>query len=299
MFKRLIGNGRFLLTFSLALALVLVVGCGSAAPEVVEKEVIKEVPLEVEVAKEVIREVPVEVEKQVIKEVPVEVTVEKQVIKEVPSELVVERVVIPTPIPVQVVEAKATSERLDKVAIAVGGQSWDSNYSYKVNISGFLDKWPVSEYLVGVDNATGGYTAELATEWSIAENGKDWTFKLREDIPWQDGYGNFTAEDVRHSMWLLVQPTAAPSGASTWRKIMGTSRGDDEATTLARAEEVVEIVNDHEVVIRLGIVLPEALFNLGKRRNLPMESKARWDAVGDEGMGEKMVGTAPWNTWSG
>ena len=293
MFKRLIGNGRFLLTFSLALALVLVVGCGSAAPEVVEKEVIKEVPLEVEVAKEVIREVPVEVEKQVIKEVPVEVTVEKQVIKEVPSELVVERVVIPTPIPVQVVEAKATSERLDKVAVAVGGISWDSNYTYKVNIGGFLDKWPVYEYLVGVDNETGGYTAELATEWSIAENGKDWTFKLREDIPWQDGYGNFTAEDVRHSMWLLVQPTAAPSGAGTWRKIMGTSRGDDEATTMARAEEVVEIVNDHEVVIHLGIVLPEALFNLGKRRNMPIESKARWDAVGDEGMGEKMVGTGP------
>ena len=121
-----------------------------------------------------------------------------------------------------------------------------------MNISGFLDKWPVSEYLVGVDNQTGGYTAELATEWSIADNGKDWTFKLREDIPWQDGYGNFTAEDVRHSMWLLVQPTAAPSGASTWRKIMGTKRGDDEAATMARAEEVVEIVDDHEVIIHLG-----------------------------------------------
>jgi ABC-type transport system substrate-binding protein len=272
---------------------LLLVGCGSAAPQVVEREVIKEVPLEVEVAKEVVKEVPVEIEKQVIREVPVEVTVEKQVVKEVTSERVVERVVIPTPIPVQVMEAKAISERLDKVAIAVGGQSWDSNYSYKVNVSGFLDKWPVSEYLVGVDKDTGGYTAELATEWSIADNGKDWNFKLREDIPWQDGYGEFTAADVRHSMWLLVQPTAAPSGASTWRKIMGAKKGDDEATTFARAEEVVEIINDHEVVIHLGIVLPEALFNLGKRRNLPMESKARWDAVGDEGMGEKMVGTGP------
>ena len=205
------------MSLSLALILALVVGCGTAAPQVVEKEVIKEVP--------------VEVETEVVREVPVEVTVEKEVIKEVPLEKVVERVVIPTPIPAQVVEAKAVSERLDKVAVAVGGQSWDSNYSYKVNISGFLDKWPVLEYLVGVDNETGGYTAELATEWSIADNGKDWTFKLREDIPWQDGYGNFTAEDVRHSLWLLVQPTAKPSGAGTWRQIMGTKKGDDEAAT--------------------------------------------------------------------
>ena len=293
MFNRSIGNARFLASFGLALSLLLLVGCGSAAPQVVEREVIKEVLLEVEVAKEVVKEVPVEIEKQVIREVPVEVTVEKQVVKEVTSERVVERVVIPTPIPVQVMEAKAISERLDKVAIAVGGQSWDSNYSYKVNVSGFLDKWPVYEYLVGVDNETGGYTGELATEWSIAENGKDWTFKLREDVPWQDGYGEFTAEDVRHSMWIIVQPTAKPSGVSTWRKIMGVKKGDDEAAVTARAEEVVEIINDHEVVIHLGIVLPEALFNLGKRRNMPIESKARWDAVGDEGMGEKMVGTGP------
>ncbi len=293
MVRRRIGKGNFLLSFTLVLGLLLLVACGSAAPQVVEKEVIKEVPREVEVAKEVIKEIPVEVQREVIKEVPVEVTVEKQVVKEVPSERVVERVILPTPIPVQVIEAKATSERLDKVAIAVGGQSWDSNYTYKVNIGGFLDKWPVYEYLVGVDNQTGGYTAELATSWEISENGKDWTFKLREDVPWQDGYGEFTAEDVRHSMWLLVQPTAKPSGISTWRKIMGVNRDDDAATVAQRAEATVEIINDHEVVIHLGIVLPEALFNLGKRRNLPIESKARWDAVGDEGMGEKMVGTGP------
>ena len=100
MSRRLIGNFRFFASFALALSLLLVVACGSAAPQIVEKEVIKEVPLEVEVAREVIKEVPVEIEKQVIKEVPVEVTVEKQVVKEVASERVVERVVIPTPIPV-------------------------------------------------------------------------------------------------------------------------------------------------------------------------------------------------------
>ena len=182
---------------------------------------------------------------------------------------------------------------MDQVSIAVGGQSWDSNYTYKVNIGGFLDKWPVYEYLVGIDNKTGAYVPELATSWEMAPNGKDWTFTLREGVQWQDGYGEFTAADVRHSLWLLVQPTAKPSGVSTWRKIMGVSKDDDEATVVQRAEEVVEIVDDHQVVIHLGIVLPEALFNLGKRRNLPIESKARWDAVGDEGMGEKMVGTGP------
>ena len=59
---------------------------------VIEKEVVKEVPVEVIVEKEVVKEVLVEVivEKEVVKEVlvevPVEVIVEKEVVKEVPVE---------------------------------------------------------------------------------------------------------------------------------------------------------------------------------------------------------------------
>ena len=59
---------RFLLLTPLVLALVLIIACGStAAPEqvVVEKEVIKEVPREVEVTREVV----------VVKEVPAEIKV--------------------------------------------------------------------------------------------------------------------------------------------------------------------------------------------------------------------------------
>ena len=54
--------------------------------KIVEKEVIKEVP--VEVVKEVIKEVPVEVVKEVTREVPIEII--KEVVKEVPVEVVKE-----------------------------------------------------------------------------------------------------------------------------------------------------------------------------------------------------------------
>ena len=66
---------------------------------VVEKEVVKEVPVEKVVTKEVVKEVPVEkvvtVTKEVVKEVPKEVIVEVEKIKEVPVEkvVVVEKVV--------------------------------------------------------------------------------------------------------------------------------------------------------------------------------------------------------------
>jgi len=70
---------------------------------IVEKEVIKEVPVEVIVEKIITKEIPVEVIKEVIKEIPVEVIKEvpieikgdtqivvKEIIKEVPVEKIVE-----------------------------------------------------------------------------------------------------------------------------------------------------------------------------------------------------------------
>ena len=103
---------KSVLISSLVLALTFLVACGTAAPEIVEREVIKEVTVEVPKEVEVIREieVPVEVQKEVIKEV--EVVKEVEVLKEIPKETVVEKTVIatPTPIPVMMeqVEAKVT-----------------------------------------------------------------------------------------------------------------------------------------------------------------------------------------------
>ena len=108
---------RSVISGGVLMSLLLVfTACASATPEpqIVEKEVIKEVPVveqvivekqvpvEVQVEKEVIKEVPVEVER--IVEVPVEVPVEvevivekeviKEVIVEVPKEVIVEKEVI-------------------------------------------------------------------------------------------------------------------------------------------------------------------------------------------------------------
>jgi len=76
-----------------------------APPVVVEKEVIKEVPVEKVVEK--IVEVPVEKVVEKIVEVPVEKIVVKEVIKEVPVEKVVEKIVeVERPPKVTVVEAE-------------------------------------------------------------------------------------------------------------------------------------------------------------------------------------------------
>ncbi len=140
------------------LSLLLVfTACASAAPEprVVEKEVIKEVPVieqvivekqvpvEVQVEKEVIVEVPVEVEKivEVPVEVPVEVIVEKEVIKEVivevPKEVIVEKevikeVIVEVPVEVPVDREPVTHGNIALPGLGVtvrpGRATWNTGY---------------------------------------------------------------------------------------------------------------------------------------------------------------------------
>jgi len=78
----------FLQLSAAAVTGTIAAACAPAAPQIVEKVVKETVVVEKEIAveKEVIKEVPVEkvVEKEIVKEVPVEKVVEKEVIKEVP-----------------------------------------------------------------------------------------------------------------------------------------------------------------------------------------------------------------------
>ena len=96
-----------------ALLLLTATSCGASEPRVVEREIVKEVevPVEVIVEKEVVKEVVVPVEKVVVQEVVKEVPVEKvvEVVREVPVEKVVEvtkEVVKEVPVEVEKVVTK-------------------------------------------------------------------------------------------------------------------------------------------------------------------------------------------------
>ncbi len=113
---------RLVLTMAASLAILALVACGAAAPapapepQIIEKEVIveKEVPVEV------VTERVVEVEKEVVKEVPVDVIVEKEVPVEVVRETVVEKEVIVEK------EVEVMAPAGPKETIIFGDLSWDS-----------------------------------------------------------------------------------------------------------------------------------------------------------------------------
>jgi peptide/nickel transport system substrate-binding protein len=67
--------------------------------------------------------------------------------------------------------------------------------------------------LTTYDGVTGEIVPDLATSWETTDN-KTWTFKLRQGVQFQKGYGEMTAADVIYSFNRIKDPaTASPYAA--------------------------------------------------------------------------------------
>jgi len=183
--------------------------------------------------------------------------------------------------------------KLERLRVAVAPLGWDTNFTWLQSRSGQLDKRPALEYLIGIDRKTGAYIPELAEKWEMAPDGKSWTVWLRKGIKFHENWGEFSAKDVRHSVFLITQPESVQTDGSIWRGLMGIGKTDSVEEVLKKVAQGVEIIDDYQVVFRLKQAAPEFVENLSANTDLAMESKARWDAGGKELYGQKVVGTGP------
>ena len=120
-----------------------------------------------------------------------------------------------------------------------------------------------AEYMVEAGRFDGSYEPMLATEWSITPDGRTWNFKLRQGLPWQRGWGEFTAQDVSHSMDYYTNPECRATYSDYFRTDPGTE---------------VEIVNDYEVNMHMQLrPAVDFLYWLSSYRGIPQSSSAQWN----------------------
>jgi peptide/nickel transport system substrate-binding protein len=185
-------TGKWMSLFSLIVAVALLVaGCGpTPAPEVVEKVVTQEVE---KVVTQVVQEtVIVEGTPEVVERVVTEV---------------VEKVVTPTPEPEESVSTEPVYGGVFKAAMAALPPSMDSMST----VAGATMIWttPMFEHLVdfGEDYSI---VPMLAESWDLSEDGKTYTFTLRQGRMFHNGK-EMTCEDVLASFerYLAVSARAA------------------------------------------------------------------------------------------
>ena len=110
----------------------------------------------------------------------------------------------------------------------------------------------------------------LATEWTVSDDTKTLWFKLREGVNFHDGVP-FTAEDVKYTFeWVLEPSNGAPN--------MGLYADIKE----------IEIVNDHELIFRLGQANAFLMNNIARMPIVPAHEGDRAD------FRQKPLGTGPY-----
>jgi peptide/nickel transport system substrate-binding protein len=113
-----------------------------------------------------------------------------------------------------------TGPAVDRLIMAVGSPG---EYSNITRIPGQTANWylrPHYEYLVGFDKIDGAFVPQLATGWNLEPDGHSWRFQLRQGVQFQNGMGEFTAEDVRFSWLNNILPDDVGSEARTLRVIV-------------------------------------------------------------------------------
>ncbi|MXZ92829.1 MAG: ABC transporter substrate-binding protein [Chloroflexi bacterium] len=141
--------------------------------------------------------------------------------------------------------------------------SLESMLDCEVTGSGVVNYRMSAEFMVDAGRFDGSYEPMLATEWAITPDGRTWNFKLRQGVRWHDDWGEFTAQDVKHSLAYYTNPECRASYSDYFRNDPGSD---------------VEIVNDYEVNIHMQKrPAVDFLYWFSGYRGVPISSKAQWD----------------------
>ncbi|UNK19496.1 ABC transporter substrate-binding protein [Paenibacillus sp. N3/727] len=114
----------------------------------------------------------------------------------------------------------------------------------------------------------------LATEWEISEDGLSYTFKLREDVKFQDGTP-FNAEAVKFNFDRILDPATKASNAAA----------------LLQPYQSSEVINEYTVKLNLSTPSRAFLGNLSQAL-LGIVSPTAAKKYGDQ-LGQHPVGTGP------
>ena len=128
----------------------------------------------------------------------------------------------------------------------------------------------VGETLIRSNPKTRALEPALAESWDLSTDTLTWTFKLRPNIPFHDGYGTLTADDVRLSWQQYIRPDSIQGFAVGYRQAVG---GDISGFEIVSPLEFR--LHAQKPVITLPGTLTDGVVGL------VIQSKKYWDAVGD------------------
>lgn len=129
------------------------------------------------------------------------------------------------------------------------------NPAIATNIEGIIASTPVFSWIVQQD-IDGTLRPDLASEWSMSDDGKEFTFKLREDVVWHDGTP-FTAADVKFTIEQMLS-VLNPIGKNAYTTLTAVEMPDDYAIRLTFSAPNLAFLS---LPFGLGPIMPKHLWD--------------------------------------
>ena len=193
---------------------------------------------------------------------------------------------LPTPTPVPTPEPTPTpgfvTSSVDRLVVATPLVANESGLIWLGSAS-HTHMQPMFETLIGVDHKTGQSIPRLATAWEQSADGMDWTFDLQKGVQFHFGWGELTVEDVVHTWSIVTREDSIASETPKWQRWI-------------RDENDFTIHNSHSITFNMQEFEPDLIFVLTAKLGIwLLQSKALWDAEGEEGLSKKGAGTGPYH----
>jgi peptide/nickel transport system substrate-binding protein len=171
--------------------------------------------------------------------------------------------------PVAASGTAASSDTLRVVEVSLGTQSLDAIAVTEAPPAAYLIYEPLLRY-----DDKGNLIPWLAKSWSMSDDGKVWTFNLRQGVKWQNGE-DFTSADVKFSLERYISPDSLSAWAPMQRNTVDHIETPDDYTVVVDAKAVNVFYGD---------------FIVGAF----MTPKNYFDKVGAEAFAKQPIGTGPW-----
>jgi peptide/nickel transport system substrate-binding protein len=139
--------------------------------------------------------------------------------------------------------------------------------------------FPVWEELITIDIDEYRLIPNLAESWEKSSDGMTWTFHLRKGVQFHDGWGEFTADDVRF----------------TWEQVIAEGSLNHRATYFRETVKDVEVVDKYTVKFHMSTPDWALIGHLGPAMLVfPINCKKYFESVGVDEASRHPIGTGPY-----
>ena len=289
MLTRLLLNGKFL-TLALVATLAFVIACGGAAEEPTDAPAPTTAPAAAPTQAAAPEATPAGAPPQEDRPTATSAApagAPPQEDRPTPTSAAPATAATPTAMP-QPTEVPSTGYVSDttRLVYAIGATANETNRTWAGSRQAYVQYEPMLENLLAKDVEDGQIVPRLAESWSASEDLSTWDIKLREGVQFHDGWGEFTAADVMHTLKILCREDSRLSTCNAIATVPG--RGD-----ALNYEEILEIHDDYNITFHGTRTNSNMLFYLGAQSGeMSPWSVAFWEAEGEAGLDEKgLVGT--------